>query len=89
MITRAQLQKKAFELGAEVSETERSADSSREFYIEAPKGKVWGTGNHAILVSYFTYVTGDREKAFGYAMKDMSLGLENCTDPDCDICNPE
>lgn len=78
--------KRVNELGCTVDE-----DSIYSFLVDCPKGKVFkGEGLHT-LVGHFMNTSGQSWKAEVYAdaIQRMSMGLEDCDDPECDYCHGE
>jgi hypothetical protein len=59
------------------------------FYVDAPAGKRWACDGVHALAHQHDNGHGHRWKpeAYGDAIQRMNCGLEDCDDPDCDICN--
>ena len=84
MASRHQVQKRMQELGCIWEE-----DCWGYITVYAPKGKRL-VANHAHCIVYrgrdlFTGRSA-RVKAYGQIMEDLSFGLMDCEDPDCDYC---
>lgn len=59
--------------------------SGRAYEVSAyaPKGKVWSaTQSHTLIESWFTNPAGCRAAA----MENIALGLAECEEPDCEMC---
>jgi hypothetical protein len=83
------LDREAQQYGASVdSNTQRSGFVN----VDAPNGKVWSaSGTHALCVQFED--AGHRASrammhdAVTDALERMALGLDDCDDPECDICH--
>jgi hypothetical protein len=84
--TRAQFMAVVKLYGATVDERDPST-----FYVDAPKGKVWMCDVIHTLAHQHNNNHGHSWKAEAYAdaIERMEWGLEDCTEPNCDICNEE
>ena len=83
--TRVQLQKRVDQLGCEL------LDNGVSLEVHCPQGAVFGTTFTHMLRFTYGEPQGAWKKAEAYAcvLDDLSVGLEPCTDPDCDYCNEE
>lgn len=82
MTTRKRFLARIKELGAHLDET--VGDDIR---VEAPIGHVWtSTGCHELIVAYGLSDAWKRSDAYADAMRDMSMGIERCTIPNCEWC---
>ena len=73
----------AAKYGAEVSRDDRA------LMVDAPVGKVWkGSGVHCLVESC---ENRGGQTWYAEAVKElierMALGLEDCTEPNCEICD--
>lgn len=57
--------------------------------VDAPRGKVFiGNGCHTIVVQYRNRGSQSwKHEAYADVAATMSYGIEECSDPECDICN--
>ena len=89
MATRKQCVNAIKKLGCTVDEQECDPDM---LTIDAPKGKRFAcTGTHCLcepLTDEF-HPNLKRSDAYDGIISDLSHGLEDCTDPECDICHDE
>ncbi len=54
---------------------------------EAPPGKVFrASGTHLLTSPFNTQFAGYKDKGYLDIAGRVSLGLENCTEPDCEPC---
>lgn len=62
--------------------------NGRDYEVSAyaPKGKAWvATGCHTLIESWGTNPAGCRR----VALENISLGLTECEEPDCEMCEEE
>jgi len=86
MATRREFLKVVESHGATVDE-----ESEMAFIVDAPRGKVWvSTGNHG-LTHQFKNFGGQswKPEAYDDAIQDMKMGLMDCDEQDCEVCNEE
>lgn len=85
MATRKQCLDAIKKLGCTVDEMECDPDM---LTIDAPNGKRFAcTGSHCLcepLVDHFN--PKPRSEAYDAILSDLSCGLEDCEDPECDVC---
>lgn len=82
MATKAQFRKRLAELGCTFEQDENAIT------VDAPKGKkIAGVGVHYVT----HWGTGDAaypmSAVYDDCIDDLSMGLEDCTESDCEICN--
>jgi hypothetical protein len=83
-VTLKDVRKLAAELGAKV-EDDRSG-LTHECRVEAPHRKRWACrGVHEMIDSTHRPWKPD----YASVLSDMNFGLEDCTDPECEWCEPE
>ncbi len=61
----------------------------RQFTVDAPTGKVWACdGIHGIFLTWYDGEDDGhwRDEVIRDALERMSRGLDDCEDPDCDVC---
>ena len=56
--------------------------------VDAPKGKVFKANGCHTIVEPFANNGGQswKSEAYSEAAQRVSMGLEDCPDPDCDVC---
>lgn len=60
-------------------------DDGEKLSMDAPKGKVFGSiFCHYVDLYYSSWRKSD---AYSTLIEDLELGLVDCTDKDCEICN--
>jgi hypothetical protein len=80
MATKAQFDRRCKELGVTVE------DNGYCLSIDAPRGKMFGTGDcHGYTLFYYDGWT--KPQMYDEFLHDMSMGLRDCDDPECEICN--
>lgn len=82
-VTLKDVRKLAKQLGATVEDDK--IGNTHECRVEAPHRKRWACrGVHEMVDSSFLPWKPD----YADVLDGMKFGLEDCTDPDCDWCNP-
>jgi hypothetical protein len=77
------LKKRARELGAKVEDTK--VGETHECRVEAPYRKLWACDEiHELVDSAYR----PWKPAYDDLLSRMAHGLSDCTDPDCEWCDP-
>ena len=85
-ITLATLKAAAAKFGGTVEDT--SSGYHYSLVADTPKGKIWNaTDCHCIVADTNDDLAEWRQEARNALLKDIKLGVSDCDDPDCDICN--
>lgn len=62
-------------------------DSRGAIEIEAPPNKVFSaSGTHLLVSTFDTQWAGMKARSYNYLTEMMSLGLEPCTESNCESC---
>lgn len=87
MVTRKQVPTQIKKMGCTVDEENQDDDV---LVIDAPKGKVFACMNSHCLLQPLVdeFNPKPRSEAYAAIIEDLNYGLEDCDDPECDICHP-
>lgn len=81
MVTHRQCVKRCHELGTTLE------DDGCSLFIQAPRGTVFATTFcHATASLYYDRGAWNKADAYTALLEDMSMGLVDCKDPECDYC---
>jgi len=88
MVTRKQVLTQIKKMGCTVDEKNRDDDL---LVIDAPRGKVFACINSHCLIQPLVdeFNPKPRSEAYTAILSDLSYGLKDCEDPECDICHSE